>query len=105
MYTQLLRAALRHNSRAADEASDRQEALERVRRCRVELDEEVPAGLEPDTVPIVLARQVCYDVALLRMARSVGIETDPSRFDRPGRERARLEQAFRDLGLDPTAAR
>jgi hypothetical protein len=29
----------------------------------------------------------------------MGVDTDPSRFDQPQRERDRLERAFNDLGL------
>ena len=99
MYTQLLRAALRQKRWAAGEAGDEQIALDDVKRCRSELVEGVPSGMEPDAVPVVLARQVGYDVALLRLAELVGIDTDPSRFDQPGKERARLERSFADLGI------
>ena len=37
-----------------------------------------------DAVPAVLALQIGYDVALLELAEVLGIETDPSRFERPG---------------------
>ena len=73
-------------------------ALDEVLRRRGEL-EDVPAGTDPDAVPTVLAREIGYDVALLELAEVLGIETDPSRFEQPKQERARLEWAIRDRGL------
>ncbi len=105
MYAQLLTAALRQNTHVAESDAERQLALEQLRQCRYQLEEEVPPALEFDTVAIVLARQVRYDAALLRLAQLVGIETGPSRFDRPGPERARLEHALLDLGFDPAPTR
>jgi hypothetical protein len=74
-------------------------ALNEVLRCRGELEEDVPADIQSDAVPTVLAREIRYDVALLELANVVGIETDPSRFEQPLRERDRLERAFRDRGI------
>src|ERR1700683_143880 len=95
MYTQLLDAAYGERPHPREEGS----AVAEVVRCRFELEERVPAGIAPDAVPVVLALQVGYDVALLGLARLVGVETDPSRFEQPQRERQRLEQALRDLGI------
>jgi hypothetical protein len=53
-----------------------------------------------DTVPAVLALQIGYDVALLELAEVVGIESEPSRFDQPERERDRLRHALSDIGID-----
>ena len=105
MYAQLLSAALRQSTHGAGSDAERQRALKQLRLCRGQLDDEVPASLESDIVPVVLARQVRYDAALLRLAQLVGIETDPSRFDRPGHERSRLEHTLWDRGLDPASAR
>jgi hypothetical protein len=74
-------------------------ALKTVRRCRGELARDTPPATDPDAVPVVLAREISYDVALLELAEVLGIETDPSRFEQPRHERARLEQLFSDLGI------
>ena len=95
MYTQLLNAAYGEHPLPQEEGS----AVAEVLRCRFELDERVPAGMEPDAVPVVLALQVGYDVALLCLAHLVGLEADPTRFEPPQRERQRLEQALRDRGI------
>jgi hypothetical protein len=52
----------------------------------------------------VLAREVAYDVALLELAEVMGIETDPSRFEQPRQERARLEQELRERGITTAQA-
>ena len=98
MYTQLLDAAL--EQRPAREAKkNRHHAVEHVRRCRKRLERGVPED-NVDTVPAVLALQIGYDVALLELAEVVGIESGPSRFDQPERERDRLRQALNDMGID-----
>jgi hypothetical protein len=99
MYTQLLDAAFAQRLRPGSRIT-RRVAVAEVIRCRDELDEGVPPGTDPDTVPVVLALEIGYDVALIELARVVGVDTDPSRFDQPRRERDRLEQAFNDLGID-----
>jgi hypothetical protein len=47
-----------------------------------------------------LALELDHDRMLLRLSRAVGIETDPSRFDNPLAERARLEGRLRSVGID-----
>jgi hypothetical protein len=98
MYTQLLDAALEQRP-ARDDLVSRTEAVERVRRRRDELEVGVPRGDELDAVPAVLALQIGYDVALLELAAVVGIESGPSRFEQPERERDRLRQALSDVGV------
>ena len=99
MYTQLLDAACVHHARPGGRVT-RGVAMAEVIRCRDELDEGVPPGEDPDGVPAVLALQIGYDVALIELARVVGVDTDASRFDQPQRERDRLQQAFNELGID-----
>jgi hypothetical protein len=98
MYTKLLDAAIEQRS-PRDPDPSRHHAVEEVRRCREELELGVP---EPnvDTVPAVLALQIGYDVALLELAEVVGIESGPSRFEQPERERDRLRQALNDIGIN-----
>jgi hypothetical protein len=98
MYTQLLDAALEQRPRHEPDPS-RNQAVEEVRRCREELELGVPDD-HVDTVPAVLALQIGYDVALLELAEVVGIESAPSRFEQPERERDRLRQALNDIGID-----
>jgi hypothetical protein len=98
MYTQLLDAALEQRTPREPDPSQ-SHAVEEVRRCREELELGVPQhGI--DTVPAVLALQIGYDVALLELAEVVGIESAPSRFEQPERERDRLRHALNDMGID-----
>jgi len=98
MYAQLLDAALEQRPPREPDPS-RHHAVEEVRRCREELELGVPER-NVDTVPSVLALQIGYDVALLELAKAVGIESEPSRFDQPERERDRLRRALNEIGID-----
>jgi hypothetical protein len=98
MYTQLLDAAFEQRPRHEPDPS-RNDAVEQVRRCGEELALGVPED-NVDTVPAVLALQIGYDVALLELAEVVGIESAPSRFEQPERERDRLRRALNDVGID-----
>jgi predicted PP-loop superfamily ATPase len=98
MYTQLLEAAFGQYPSTGSGATGRN-PLDEVLRYRRELEEGVPKGVDPDTVPVVLALQIGYDVALLELARRVGIDSDPSHFEQPHQERERLEIALRALGI------
>jgi hypothetical protein len=98
LYTQLLDAALEQRPPRALGPS-RTHAVEEVRRCREELELGVPEH-NVDTVPAVLALQIGYDVALMELAETVGIESGPSRFEQPERERDRLRHALNDMGID-----
>ena len=79
-------------------------ALNALRHSRSELDEGTPPVTDPDAVPVALAREIAYDVALLDLARVMGIETDVHRFEQPRQERARLEAALRDSGITTQAS-
>jgi hypothetical protein len=103
MYTQLLDAAFAQRAHLGGHIT-RRVAVAEVIRCRDELDEGAPAATDADAVPVLLALEIGYDVALMELARIVGVDTDPSRFDQPQRERDRLEQAFSDLGIDLAGA-
>jgi len=74
-------------------------ALAEARRCRDELRAGQPPGLDHDAVPVVLALEIGYDVALIELAKRLGVQTDPSRFEQPQRERERLEEEFSALGF------
>jgi hypothetical protein len=99
MYTQLLQAAIGEHPAGPPEATTTH-AVAEVRRCRVEVGRSVSAGIDPDAVPVELAQQIGYDVALLRLAAMLGVESDPSRFEQPQLERARLEAMFNELGVN-----
>ena len=79
-------------------------ALDEVLQCRCALEEGIRPDGDADTVPVVLALQIAYDVALLELARVVGVDTDPSRFEQPQLERERLERALGALGISLEAA-
>jgi hypothetical protein len=98
MYTELLDAAFDQRAPVLVRATGR-DALDAARRCRREILQDTPPATYPDAVPIVLAREIGYDVALLELAAILGIETDPGRFEQPLLERARLERAFLDRGI------
>ncbi len=96
MYTQLLDAAL--HELPIDGSVEERVAVAEVQRCRSQL-EGGTADVDPDTVAAALSLQIGYDVALLRLAGLIGIESDPSRFDRPHCERTRLEGALAERGI------
>jgi len=102
MYTHLLGAACVQRRLRIQDNGD--VALAEVKRCRNELKTGLPTGLSPDAVPVVLAREIGYDVALIELAEKLGVQTDPSRFEQPERERKRLEEQFAALGIDLDAA-
>jgi hypothetical protein len=102
MYAELLHAAV--GQRALVELlPTRHSALNALRRSRGQLDEGTPPPTDPDAVPVVLAREIAYDVALLDLADVMGIDTDVHRFERPRQERARLEAALMDSGITAQA--
>jgi len=99
MYTNLLGAACgQRRPRSVGRA--RGLALAEARRCRHELRSGLPPEPETDSVPVILALEISYDVALIELATEIGVDTDPSRFEQPERERARLEQELAARGID-----
>ena len=100
MYTELLHAAVGRRGPVALSATPHS-ALDALRRRRGELDEGTPSVTDPDAVPVVLAREIAYDVALVDLAGLMGIETDLDRFEQPRQERARLEEALQASGITP----
>ncbi len=95
MYVQLLSAVLtseRTNSYAPGEL------LARARTSRHQmLTSTSSAHLGAERV---LAYDVDYDCALIRLCAAAGIETTPASFGQPGAERARLERALATTGFD-----
>jgi len=99
MYTHLLGAALGDRLPFVAETT-RSAAVAEARRCRHDLKARMPAGITSVPVPVLLALQVGYDVALIELATVMGIDSGPGRFEPPERERERLEVALGDLGID-----
>ena len=98
MYTQLLHAAVRQLSTNGSGQQRVTVAVDEVQHWRRRLERGAP-DLDPDTLSAGLALQIGYDVALLRLAGLMGIESDPTRFDRPQVERTRLERALTERGI------
>ena len=98
MYTHLLHAAIGERALVTMHPSSHS-ALNAVRRCHRDLAEDVHLGTDPDAVPVVLAREIAYDIALMELATVMGVETDVERFEQPRQERARLEHALRERGV------
>ena len=98
MYTHLLGVARGQRRSDVNDTAAR-DALVEARRCREELKAGLPPGLDPDAVPVVLALEIGYDVALMDLATAHGVQTDPSQFEQPERERARLEKELAAMGV------
>jgi hypothetical protein len=98
MYTQLLDAAVGQREPVGVHPT-RHSALDALRRRCGELNEGIPPATDPDAIPVVLAREIAYDMALLELSEVMGIKTDLHRFEQPQQERARLEEALRDYGV------
>jgi hypothetical protein len=95
MYVQLLSAVLM--SEATDGASPAELiALARTHRHQMLTSPaHARASAERD-----LAYDVNYDCALIRLCAAVGIPAAPASFGRPRDERARLEHALAEAGVD-----
>jgi hypothetical protein len=98
MYAQLLHAAVGQRTPVRVHPT-RCSAVDALDQCRRELGTAAPAGASVDAVPVVLAREVAHDVALLELAAVLRVTTDLERFAQPRLERARLERALRDRGV------
>jgi hypothetical protein len=96
MYSMLLAAALDREAETVSPKSTA-EALARVLRCRPHADaSRTPQrGSNYDRTIDSLS----YDVALVQLARLVGVDCDVSQFDQAGLARSLLIQEFLALGL------
>ncbi len=97
MYTQLLDAAFRQRPPTGPDAAAL--AVDELLRARTELSKADQEDVDAETVPVILALEIGYDIALLEVAQRNGIESDPSRFEQPQQERERLEDALRKRGI------
>jgi hypothetical protein len=98
IYVDLLEAALGQRERVEGPPSIGGASQELVR-TRRQMQGNGRSAPGADRVTLTLARQVAYDIALIRCARCLGIDGDPDRFTRPLDERLRLEHALRSRGM------
>jgi len=98
LYSDLLDAALQEREQSEGDPSSG-EALARLVQYRHEVVwRQQPASDRALTTP-ALADQMAYDVALIRYARSLGIDCDPEGFGSPRDERQRLERVLASRGI------
>src|ERR1035441_9229752 len=96
MYTDLLAAALDARP-SCDDNPTRGEVLSALRRCREQLS--VSSHGRRGWALDAVADQLAYDVALIDLARLLGIDCHVFGFDQPSRERARLEKELVARGV------
>ena len=94
MYSQLLASAWQDRA-AAGAGEDLGEMVARL----VELRARV-GSLTDDPVASDLALQLELDLVLLSLCVQVGLEADPSQFDRPLVGRRKVEEELRRRGID-----
>ncbi len=101
IYSQLLSAALEQTDGSEDESTTG-EALTKVLACRGKLEAQPAKRTGSDWAAAALADQLAYDIALIGLARRLGVDFDLDSFDQRQLERTRLERALenRGLGLD-----
>jgi hypothetical protein len=97
MYAQILDAADRERSQS-DTGMTTGQALTVLFECRQRLDSIASEGVV-DWSSTALAKQVAYDLALMDLARCVGLGCDPSSFDQPQNRRIELEHELVSYGI------
>jgi hypothetical protein len=103
MYTDILHKAFEARPPTADPPMVR-EAVERLLDCRSRLAATRSTERRADWAASALAAQVAYDVALIELARSVGLPCDPSTFEQPERRRRELDRELAARGMDVRGA-
>lgn len=98
MYTQLLGVALEERGLSAIRPTTG-DAFAEVLRCRHRLSSSVPIPRDPDRASTAVADQLAYDVALIELAESLGIDCGPLRFGRLPSGRNAVEQALISRGV------
>ena len=98
MYTQLLGAALDKIHRPDDELTTGA-MLAELLRCRSQLVASASSHIGSGWAPSAVADELAYDIALIELARHLGIECDGRGFDQPRYERTRLERAVVSRGI------
>ena len=98
MYSDLIEAALADPG-VSDDGLSTSRALAEVVRCRHRLDTAGWREADRQGVDAVLADEVAYDVALVRYARSLGVECDTRAFGWPHTGRRRIEELLVSRGV------
>ena len=98
MYTYILEAALRERSEP-DTPLTTDEAVAIVLDCRRYLGSIASSGWSGDWGSSALSNQVAYDLALIDLARLVGIDCEATSFDQPQRRRIELERELASRGI------
>lgn len=98
MYVQFLSIALDQASHS-DGPPTTGQALGRLLQCRGRMDGVLGVSGDSGGAPGALSRELEYDVALITLARLVGIQSQVEAFDQPPTERLRLERALVDQGI------
>jgi len=99
MYTDILHQAFERRPQAAGPpmVSD---AVEELLECRSRLALTRSLERRTDWAASALANQVAYDVALIELARSVGLACDPATFDQPELRRSEVGRELAARGVD-----
>lgn len=102
MYSELL-AASYERMELDDQRAREEHLLEELNECRARLAGSAGEGVsdeaaQPDAFGGI-AREIDYDLALIRICRLHGIDSRPALFTRPLEERRRLEQALEAAGI------
>lgn len=98
MYERFLAMALDETS-DADDRLTAGEALVQLLLCRSQLHQRSDDPDESSGAASALGEELDYDIALLRLARLLGIQVDVRGFNQPHLERSRLEQAIEAHGI------
>jgi hypothetical protein len=102
MYSHILEAALReHSQRASELTTD--EVLAILSDCRQSLALLGSGKRGANWGSAALAKQVAYDLALIDLAKSVGLDVDSSSFDQPESRRIELEYELIARGIQLVA--
>jgi len=97
IYAQLLDDAL--GQALPDKTSTTGDALAQLLEIRRRLGAILPGYTGPDWTTAAIADQLAYDVALIELARRLGIGVSLTGFGQPKHERTRLEQALVARGV------
>jgi hypothetical protein len=99
MYTEILHMAFERRPKAAGPPMV-SEAVEELLECRSRLAVTRSLKRPGDWAASALANQVAHDVALIELARSVGLVCDPATFDQPELRRSELDRELAARGVD-----
>ncbi len=98
IYADLLNVAL-DQALPPDGARTTYDALTRLVACRRRLDVDASPHTSMNWAPDAIADQLAYDIALIELARHLGIDVDLGGFDHSHAERTRLEHVLESKGL------